>query len=93
MNDQPTPQNENKATLLAETVFRTDTIKLNSARRQRRCFYLILSWTLQAFCALLIAVALAWGAVQFLRLWGILGVTSQEPPGLTYYVEDEDTAL
>jgi len=55
-------------------------------KRGRRFTYLLVSWSIQSFCAVLISVLLIWGVIQFMRIWGVLGITSQEPPGL--YVVD-----
>ena len=71
-----------KAEELAESIFKENAAEEKKEKRTQRCTYLLLSWGLQAFCALLTAVALTWVSIQFMRLWGVLGVTSQEPPGL-----------
>ena len=79
-----------KAEKLAETIFTEAAAKTEKKKRTRRCTYLLISWGLQGLCALLVTVALTWMVIQFMRIWGILGVTSQEPPGLTYYIEYPD---
>jgi hypothetical protein len=71
---------------LAEKIFNENYKEEQAKKRTRRLTYLLISWTLQAFCALLVLAGLTWAVIQFMRLWGVLGVTSQEPPGLTYYV-------
>lgn len=77
---------DSKAERLADDVFKNKYDQKQDEKQTRRLSYLLISWTLQLVCALLVLLLLVWGAVQFMRLWGILGVTSQEPPGLAYAV-------
>jgi len=83
------PGSSSKAGELAEAIFQENASKQEEAQRGRRCTYLLISWGLQLFCVILVGVALIWGTIQFLRLTNLLGV-SQEPPGLTYYVDYPD---
>jgi hypothetical protein len=75
---------------LASKIFADGIKEVKEARRERACSYLLISWSLQALCAVLMTIALIWGTIQFLRLFGVLGITSQEPPGLTYYIDTPD---
>jgi hypothetical protein len=74
---------------LAEAIFQEKRIGQEEARRERRCTYLLISWGLQALCVVLVTIVLIWATIQGLRLTNLLGV-SQEPPGLTYYVDYPD---
>jgi hypothetical protein len=78
-----------KAANLAEAIFEESSAKREEARRERRCTYLLISWGLQLFCVIFVGVALIWGTIQLLRITNFLGI-SQEPPGLTYYVDYPD---
>ena len=48
--------------------------------------YFVIKWTLQLFCAVLVVAVVLWLAIQFMRIFNVLGV-SQEPPGLTYLID------
>ena len=48
--------------------------------------YYAIKWTLQLVCAVVVVVVVLWLAIQFMRIFNILGV-SQEPPGLTYLID------
>ena len=75
---------------LAEAIFKENAVEDKQEERKQRCTYLLISWAIQGFCGLFVAVGLTWAVIQFMRLWGVLGVTSQEPPGLTYYIDAPD---
>jgi hypothetical protein len=79
-----------KGEKLADDIFAENYKQEQGKKRQRRLTYLIISWGLQALCALLVMLGLTWAVIQFMRIWGILGITSQEPPGLTYYIDFPD---
>ena len=71
---------------LAEDIFEEKSAEQNKAKTSRLCTYLLISWTIQFLCVILVILGLLWGIVQILRLTNFLGV-SQEPPGLTYYID------
>ena len=85
-----TGPSNSKAEALAAKIFEDAAISTAKKRRERSCRYLLISWGLQFFCAMLCTVALIWATIQFMRIFGVLGITSQEPPGLTYLVEFPD---
>lgn len=49
----------------------------------RRLKYLLLSWSIQLFCALLCFVLVLWGTIQLLRIFNLIGVGGM-PPGLEH---------
>jgi hypothetical protein len=49
--------------------------------------YYVLLYTIQLFCAVVVVAIVIWAAIQFMRLWSVLGVVSSEPPGLTYLID------
>ena len=82
-------QDASRAAALAEAIFNEKTAKQTEARQKRRCTYLLVSWGVQILCVFLVLIALIWGTIQLLRITNLLGV-SQEPPGLTYLVDDSN---
>ena len=80
------PDNAKAAALVSKRFEDAETSKAEK-RRERNCRYLLISWGLQFVCAILCTVGLIWATIQFMRIFGVLGITSQEPPGLTYLVE------
>ena len=73
-----------EAERLAEQIFKESDRRQESRKQRRLCSYFLISCGLQALCALIVLLALLWATIQFLRVFGVLGITSQEPPGLTY---------
>jgi hypothetical protein len=57
-----------------------------SSRIRKYVQYYALKWSLQLICAWVVFVIVLWGAIQFMRIWNVLGI-SQEPPGLTYLLD------
>lgn len=74
---------------VADAIFKQKSAEQNQAKTTRLCTYLLISWTIQFLCVILVTFGLLWGTVQILRLTNFLGV-SQEPPGLSYYIDVPD---
>ena len=77
-----------EAQRLAEKIFNTKLKKEDEDRRFRQTAYVTVSCGLQGACALVTLVLLLWATIQGMRFFAVLGITSEEPPGLAYASDD-----
>jgi hypothetical protein len=60
--------------------------KVEDEKLQRQVAYTAIQFGLQIFCAVFVTLAILWGAIQFMRVWQIFGI-SDLPPGVKFAPE------
>jgi hypothetical protein len=53
------------------------------AKNERRTAYIVISWIIQISCGLLCFTLVLWAAIQFLRVFNLIGV-GDIPPGIEH---------
>jgi hypothetical protein len=71
---------------LAGDIFDEKQEEVQDAKRNRQLRYLLIQFGLQIFCAVFVTLGILWGAIQFMRVWQVFGI-SDLPPGVKFAPE------
>lgn len=72
---------------LAGDIFDEKQEKVEDAKRNRQLTYVLIQYGLQILCAIIVTLAILWSAIQFMRIWGVFGI-SDLPPGVKFVTDD-----